>query len=141
MSDNFGRRLLCNVLHEEARSNPHRLFAIAAQTNDISDGYHFVTFQQVERAVNHLSRWLQSRFENGGQPEPGSTLCYISIPDLRYSMIVYAAIKCRYKVNMASRLGPWVAELVLMQSRSSCRLHETRLLSISQCWNRLSACD
>lgn len=98
MSQGHGRRLLCSALHEEAARNPDRLFAIVAKTNDVADGYDHITFEQISRATNYVANWLQTRFENGAKPVPQTTLAYIGVPDIRYNIIFYAALQCRYKV-------------------------------------------
>jgi hypothetical protein len=103
MDIDYGRRLMPTVLHAEAERNPQRPFAIVAKSENIEDGFQEVTFQQVSRAVNHVSLWLQGQFEeNGSKPPRHATITYIGVPDLRYNIIFYAAVQCRYKVQLAS---------------------------------------
>jgi acyl-CoA synthetase (AMP-forming)/AMP-acid ligase II len=100
MQTDYGRRLMPTILHYEAEHNPQRTFAIAAKSDNIEDGFQEVTFQQVAQAVNHVSHWFQARFESSNKPVHQTTLAYIGPPDLRYNIIFYAAVQCRYKVRL-----------------------------------------
>ncbi|KAL9032073.1 MAG: hypothetical protein Q9214_008122, partial [Letrouitia sp. 1 TL-2023] len=65
-------------------------------TGDVSEGFQDVEFQQVARAVNYVAHRLQAVF--GSKPEyEFETVTYIGLPDLRYNIIFYAAVKCGYK--------------------------------------------
>lgn len=99
MQNNYGRRLMPTTLHHEAERNPLRTFAVVAKSDKIESGFTEVNFQQVARAVNYVAHWLQTRFESGAKPPRHATLTYIGVPDLRYNIIFYAAIQCRYKVS------------------------------------------
>ena len=93
----YGRRLLPCVLDDEAQANPQRVFAALARSNDLSTGFQDVVFHQVANAVNFIAYRLQTVF--GSKPDHDfETLTYIGIPDLRYSIVFYAAVKCGYKV-------------------------------------------
>ena len=99
----YGRRLLPCVLDDEAQANPQRVFAALARSNDLSQGFQDVNFQQVANAVNHIAFWLRDVF--GPVPDREfETLTYFGLPDLRYSIVFYAAVKCGYKVILNS---PW----------------------------------
>jgi acyl-CoA synthetase (AMP-forming)/AMP-acid ligase II len=92
------------ILQYEAEHNPERTFAIAAKSDNIEGGFHEVTFHQVTQAVNHVSLWLQARFESGNKSVHQTTLAYIGPPDLRYNILFYAAVQCRYKVRFPESL-------------------------------------
>ena len=97
----YGRRLLPCTLDDEALANPQRTFASYARSNDLSQGFQDVEFQHMANAVNHLAFWLRSLF--GPKPDHQfETLTYIGVPDLRYNIVFYAAVKCGYKVNSRS---------------------------------------
>lgn len=93
----FGRRLLPCILDDEAKNNPQRVFASLVRSHDLSQGFEDVLFQQVANAVNDVAYTLKAVF--GPRPNHDfETLTYIGVPDLRYNIICYAAIKCGYKV-------------------------------------------
>jgi hypothetical protein len=135
MRSDYGRRLMPTTLHCEAKPNPQRTFAIATKSDNIEDGFHEVSFQQVAQAVNHVSHWLQARFESSNKPVHQTTLAYIRPPDLRYNIIFYAAVQCRYKVRFPESLTiPKSVRWILYQvSRSFFHLHEILLLSMCPC--------
>jgi acyl-CoA synthetase (AMP-forming)/AMP-acid ligase II len=135
MHTDYGRRLMPTILHFEAEHNPHRTFAIAAKSDNIEDGFHEVTFQQVAQAVNHVSHWLQARFESGNKPVHQTTLTYIGPPDLRYNILFYAAVQCRYKVRFSGSLmiPKGVRWILYRVSRSFSHLHEILLPSMCPC--------
>ena len=100
----YGRRLLPCVLDDEAQANPQRVFAALTRSNDLSQGFQDVVFQQVANAVNFIAYRLQTVF--GSKPDHEfETLTYIGIPDLRYNIVFYAAMKCGYKVILDSPCG------------------------------------
>lgn len=104
----YGRRLLPCLLDDEARANPQRIFAALARSNDLSHGFQDVTFEQVAKAVNFVAYSLQTVF--GSKPDHDfETLTYIGLPDLRYSIVFCAAVKCGYKAILTS---PWCFLLV-----------------------------
>lgn len=126
MAQIYGKRLLCNVLHEEAAICPDRLFAIVYKSNDVSDGYYRVTFKQIAVAANHVSHWLQAVFENGEKPIGHPTVAYCGIPDVRYSIIFFAAVQCGYQVCLIDT----VVYHILMLFRSSSHRPKTRSRSM-----------
>ena len=95
----YGKRLLPCILDDEAQINPERVFSIITRSNDIKHGFKEVTFRQVANAVNWVATRLQKSF--GATPDyEFETLTFIGLPDLRYPIVVFAAIKCGYKVRL-----------------------------------------
>lgn len=95
MAEQYGRRLMVGVLEEETQHNPQRVFALIPASSDLQDGFRQVTFQQVKAAVDYTVHWLQDGFSTFSQHE---TLAYVGVPDLRYNILFYAALKLRLKV-------------------------------------------
>ncbi|TAQ86650.1 hypothetical protein B7494_g5036 [Chlorociboria aeruginascens] len=122
MDYNYGRRLMPTVLRSEAKHNPTRVFALAAKSDNVDDGFREVTFQQVAQATNYTSHWLQKRFENGNKPPKLVTLAYIGVPDLRYNILFYAAAQCRYKVFLTSPRNPTAVNTSLLEQTECSRL-------------------
>ena len=93
----YGRRLLPCVLDDEAQTYPERLFAAFATSNNVCQGFRDVTFSQMAHAVDFMAHRLQSTFGSILKHD-FETLTYIGVPDLRYNIVFYAAVKCGYKV-------------------------------------------
>ena len=86
------------VLDDEAQSNPHRVFAAIARSMNLTQGFRDVTFAEMANSVNFMV--LQIHAEFGEELDrPFQTLTYLGLPDLRYNIVFYAAIKCGYKVE------------------------------------------
>ncbi len=99
---NFGRRLMPEILDDEARENPHRVFAATAKSTDLAQGFQNVSFAEMANAVNFVAHQIQTQF--GRELDDGiPTLTYIGVPDLRYNIVFYAAVKSGWKV----RPRPW----------------------------------
>ncbi|KAH6675144.1 putative NRPS-like enzyme [Halenospora varia] len=122
MHDKYGRRLMPTILRDEAKRNPQRTFAIAAISNTVEDGFRQITFEEVARAVNYVSMWLQSRFEDGDPPPRHATIAYIGVPDLRYNIFFYGAVQCRYKVFLPSPRNTTGVNVSLLQQTTCSRL-------------------
>lgn len=85
------------VLDDEAVFNPQRVFAVIPRSEDLSQIFNDIFFAQMANAVNYLANRLQALF--GPKPDyPFETLTYIGVPDLRYNIVFYAAVKAGYKV-------------------------------------------
>ncbi|KAL8725480.1 MAG: hypothetical protein Q9181_006402 [Wetmoreana brouardii] len=98
----YGRRLLPAVLDQEAKVNPHRVFAAFAVSDDVSQGFRDVTFYEMAQAVDSMAYSLQSTF--GCSPANRfETLTFIGVPDLRYNIVFYAAVKCLAAVTTKPR--------------------------------------
>ena len=94
----YGRRLMPHVLDAEAHTNPHRTFAAILKSSEISDGFVDITYGQMAHAVNFMAYRLQEFF-GASLKYDFETLTYFGLPDLRYNIVFYAAIKCGYKVR------------------------------------------
>ncbi|TVY78270.1 Non-canonical non-ribosomal peptide synthetase FUB8 [Lachnellula suecica] len=122
MKENYGSRLMPSILRNEAEINPKRKFAIIARSDNIEDGFVEVTFEQITRAVNFVSHWLRAKFEDGRDPPRHSTITYVGVPDLRYNILFYAALQCRYKVFLPSPRNTTAANVSLLQQTQCSRL-------------------
>ncbi|KAH8665697.1 putative NRPS-like enzyme [Tricladium varicosporioides] len=122
MHDKYGQRLMPTILRDEARQNPQRTFAIAAISNTVEDGFRQITFEEIARAVNYVSMWLQSLFEDDNPPPQHATIAYIGVPDLRYNIFFYGALQCRYKVFLPSPRNPTDVNVSLLQQTICSRL-------------------
>ncbi|KUJ17080.1 putative NRPS-like enzyme [Mollisia scopiformis] len=119
MYDNHGSRLMPTILHDEAKHNPQRTFAVVAKSDNLEEGFYQVTFEQVARAVNH--------------PLRHTTLSYIGVPDLRYNILFYAAVQCPYKVFLPSPRNPTAVNVSLLEQTQCLRLvHSSEVGSVAK---------
>lgn len=73
---------------------------IAASTEKHAGAPHDITWAQVEKAVDSLARWIELEFGPGNGEDP---IAYIGINDVRYPMVIIAALKAGYKVRQPAR--------------------------------------
>ena len=85
------------VLQLEAERHPDRIFAVVPRSTDLNDGFREVTFPEVSRAVDSLAHAF--RIEFGSPMEDFETLTYMGIPDIRYNIVFYGAVKAGFKVS------------------------------------------
>ncbi|KAL8968464.1 MAG: hypothetical protein Q9183_002448 [Haloplaca sp. 2 TL-2023] len=115
----YGNRLLPSTLDEEARITPERIFASYSISDDLSEGFQDVTFFQMASAVDCFAHKLREMF---GVSQDFETLTYLGVPDLRYNIVFYAAVKCGYKVFLPSPRNPASTNLALIQQTNSRKL-------------------
>lgn len=96
MRPNYGQRLLVTTLEEKARSEPQKAFCLLPRSTNLQDGFYEVTYKQIQSAVDYTTQWLQN---NLGPFSPNETIAYMGLPDLRYNIFFYAAIKIHLKVS------------------------------------------
>lgn len=94
----YGQRLLPVILDEDAHTTPNRVFAAIPNSADLRDGFLDVTVARIATAVDFVAYQLQSEY-GATLPQNHETLTYIGVPDLRYNIVFYAAVKCGYKVT------------------------------------------
>ncbi|KAL8833479.1 MAG: hypothetical protein Q9170_004253 [Blastenia crenularia] len=95
----YGSRLLPQVLDGLAKSKPERIYASVPATFDLKDGFRDVTVLQLSRAVDRFAWWLE---ENIGSSSTFETIAYLGLPDIRYTIVFLAAVKCGFKVLFPS---------------------------------------
>ncbi|KAL8938631.1 MAG: hypothetical protein Q9211_003115 [Gyalolechia sp. 1 TL-2023] len=111
----YGLRLLPQVLDDLARSKPERVFASVPKTFELKDDFREVTVLQLSRSVDRLARWLE---ECIGRSSTFETIAYLGLPDLRYTIVFLAAVKCGYKVLFPSpRNTAWINNSLLEQTQ------------------------
>lgn len=109
------------VLDAVAANEPSRVFAAIPKSANISDGFRDVSYSEIANATNRMARWLKETF--GSTPERDfETLTYIGVSDLRYSIALYAAIKCGYKLLFPSPRNPVATNISLMDQTQSSKL-------------------
>ncbi|PYI09495.1 acetyl-CoA synthetase-like protein [Aspergillus sclerotiicarbonarius CBS 121057] len=128
-----GKRLLPHIIDYHARENPDRVFAVIPQSNDIADGFRDVTMPVMATAINHMAWWIDQtcRHVLDGTPRD-RVLAYIGPPDLRYSILLMAVIKCGSKVLFISpRNAPEHNRTLLQQAKVNVLLHADSLSAMA----------
>lgn len=93
----YGARLLPQVVDEYARIDPDRIYASILLSANVSQGFRDVTMKDMARAVNSMAWWIKDHL---GLRNDFETVGYIGVSDLRYPIIILAAIKCGWKVSL-----------------------------------------
>ncbi|KAK2735825.1 putative NRPS-like protein biosynthetic cluster [Myotisia sp. PD_48] len=98
-----GRRLLTQAIDYYALAEPHRIFASFPVSENLNDGFRDVDMHTLAAAVNETARWLDKLLgaSKSAMLERG-TVAYIGPSDLRYSILFFAAMKCRKKMLFLS---------------------------------------
>lgn len=98
---NQGRRLLPNVVDELGAGDPSRIFVSIPKSTNIQDGFRDVDFRDLSRAISRCAWWIE---ETLGCSRSFETLNYVGPQDLRYVILLFAAIKTGYQMFFSS---PW----------------------------------
>jgi hypothetical protein len=90
----FGERLLPHVVESIAELDPSRVWASIPASSDVMDGFRDITLAEMLHAINFMCWWMEERI---GSSQDFETVAYMGVSDLRYSVILVAAMKCRYQ--------------------------------------------
>ncbi|EED20986.1 NRPS-like enzyme, putative [Talaromyces stipitatus ATCC 10500] len=119
MSTQYGHRLLVATLEEKAHSHPEQVFCLLPRSSNLQDGFYEVNYKQVQTAVDYTAQWLKTKF---GQFSPNETVSYMGLPDIRYNIIFYAAVRIRLKVFLPSPRNSSVTNLSLLEQTQCTKL-------------------
>jgi acyl-CoA synthetase (AMP-forming)/AMP-acid ligase II len=98
--DDIGHRLLPHVVDELAQTDPDRVLYEFPSSNDrLSDTFVHVTARQYANAINRTAWWLETAL---GRRPSSPTVGYEGPQDLRYYLLVIAAVKTGYKMLFTS---------------------------------------
>lgn len=98
--DDIGHRLLPHVVDELAQTDPDRVLYEFPSSNDrLSDPFVHVTSRHYANAINRTAWWLESAL---GKRPSSPTVGYEGPQDLRYYLLVIAAVKTGYKMLFTS---------------------------------------
>lgn len=95
----IGHRLLPHVVDELAQTDPDRVLYEFPLTNNLSDSFVSITACQYANAINRTAWWLERVL--GRRPEY-PTIGYEGPQDLRYFLLLIAAVKVGYKMLFTS---------------------------------------
>jgi hypothetical protein len=97
LPDDCGQRLFPVLVDSLATDHPDRPFAsIPRSVVSVEDGFQDVDFRAFARAINRAAWWLRDALGDAGQDFP--TVTYMGPHDLRYLILIFAAVKTEYKV-------------------------------------------
>ncbi len=96
---NCGRRLLASLIDEIALTEPQKTFVSVPLSADPHDGFKDISYSTFAMAVNRCAWWIEKEL---GKSETFKTIGYLGPIDLRYPILLVAAIKTGYKVSSTS---------------------------------------
>ncbi|EFY86027.1 NRPS-like enzyme, putative [Metarhizium acridum CQMa 102] len=117
-SDTTVPRLLTHVVDQIAASEPSRPFQFQPKTNKHEDGWVPVTFEEFANAINHVAHIIAETVKKDGTGE-FPTLAYVGPNDVRYGILLLAAIKAGCKALFVSPRNTTEGQLSLLE-RTNC---------------------
>ncbi|KAF7861579.1 hypothetical protein EAF04_008141 [Stromatinia cepivora] len=124
VSPDCGKRLVAHYIHQFAIDDPNRICISIPLTSEPRDGFEDITFCQLDKAIDVASIWVEKQIGIGKDYE---SIAYVGPHDLRYIVLMIAAIKTGHKLFVPS-------------PRNSLEAH-VKLLKDYQCGNFLFAED
>jgi len=93
----YGSRLIPCIIDETAQNDPKKLYAVIPNSaKNIAEGFRNMTYRDFANAINGAASWIERTF---GRSSDFRALGYIGLNDLRYRIILVAAIKTGHKVS------------------------------------------
>lgn len=119
-SSQYGRRVIPNIIDDHARQEPDQEAFQIPQSSDPKDGWKVVTWKQYANSINHIARRI---IETSGRPKEGTfpTIAYIGPNDVRYVVIMVAAVKAGYKALFISPRNSQEGQINLFD-KTECRI-------------------
>jgi hypothetical protein len=93
-----GKRLLPHIIDFYAHLDPDRVFAAISMSENVADGFHDITMKAMAEAVDNMAWWLDRTLNKVSKKH--RTLAYIGVTDIRYTILLLAAIKCDWTVSV-----------------------------------------
>ncbi|KAB8264289.1 hypothetical protein BDV32DRAFT_160563 [Aspergillus pseudonomiae] len=92
-----GQRLLPHVVDYHAHENPNRVFNSMPRTQNVADGFRDFDMKTMATAVDFMAWWLDNHSKNA--PKEKKVLAYVGVPDIRYPVLLFAAIKAGWTLG------------------------------------------
>ena len=89
-------RIITNAIDDIARDAPNTPYASIPLSTKLEDGFRDITYAQHAAAINRTADWLEKELGTDFQNE---ILPYIAVSDLRYPILLLAALKINCKVS------------------------------------------
>ncbi|APA11657.1 hypothetical protein sscle_08g064270 [Sclerotinia sclerotiorum 1980 UF-70] len=107
-----GKRLAAHYIHQVAIDDPHRICISIPLTFEPRDGFEDITFCQLDKAIDVASIWVEEKIGIGKDYE---SIAYIGPHDLRYILLMIAAIKTGHKLFVPSPRNSLEAHVKLLK--------------------------
>ncbi len=91
----YGRRLIASRIDELAQHEPERVW-LSIPASRPADGFKNITWATGANAIDRAAWWIESTL---GKRDGKSTVAYIGPQDMRYLILLVAAIKAGYIVS------------------------------------------
>ena len=97
--DTPGQRLLVNMIDYYADQKPTKIYACIPKDNgSMTQGFIDVSYKQLSNAINGTAWWLKEN--TVGEEQGFETVAYAGPDDLRFFILVMAAVKCGKRVRL-----------------------------------------
>ncbi|KAE8319591.1 hypothetical protein BDV41DRAFT_520273 [Aspergillus transmontanensis] len=108
-----GQRLLPHVIDFHAHNDPNRVFNSMPRTENIADGFRDVDMKTMATAVDFMAWWLDGHSKDVLKEK--KVLAYVGVPDIRYPVLLFAAIKAGWTTFWVSPRNPPDQNLYLLR--------------------------
>ncbi|KAI7968473.1 hypothetical protein EIK77_006492 [Talaromyces pinophilus] len=103
------KQLIPKLLEDGAKSTPDRVWAKFPVSNTTYEhGFRAATYSQMLNAANKVA-WILD--QTVGKSTAFDTLAYLGPSDLRYHIVLLAAMKTGYKVSNLEKFKVYIAKL------------------------------
>ncbi|KAJ5673778.1 hypothetical protein N7462_009217 [Penicillium macrosclerotiorum] len=108
-----GQRLLPHIIDYYAHHEPDRVFAAVATSESVATSFQDVPMKTLATAIDHMAWWLDRSLKKSSKKR--RTLAYVGPVDLRYTIVLLAAIKSGWRTMFVSPQNPAILNLGLLQ--------------------------
>lgn len=95
---NNSDKLIPHIIDELAQTHPEKLYGetpISPETYE--HGYRKITYRDLANAINGMTHWIEKTL---GLGSAFGTLVYLGPHDVRYVILLVAAVKAGYKASL-----------------------------------------
>lgn len=116
-------RTLIEVVDQLAAERPDGLWVKAAASENGVLSWNDITWSQLASAVDYVAHWMEARL---GPPAENETMAYMGVGDIRYPIMMLAAMKTGYKILLTSPRNSQDAQNALFRSTQCNKFLDTR---------------
>lgn len=116
-------RTLIEVVDQLAAQRPDGLWVRAAASENGVLSWNDITWSQLAIAVDYGAHWMEARL---GPPAENETVAYMGVGDIRYPIMILAAMKTGYKILLTSPRNSQDAQNALLRSTQCSKFLHTR---------------
>ena len=119
--------LLPSFVDRVAVEDPDRIFCISPKGSRYSDGCRTIKMPDFARAINRAARWLEKTL---GRSSDFETLAYMGSNDVRYFILILAAVKTGYRLLLPSLRNSIDHHLSVLDSTKCTTLLHSRSVNV-----------